>query len=825
MDNAHVNFALINQAVQAHAAEFCQKLLPGGRIVGNEYVTGDLQGGPGNSCRVCLTSGKWADFAGTKRGGDFISLFAAKNGVTQVEAARELAHEYGVTSGGAAHCKAGAPANPLHITPAPADAPERPAAHPRYGRPSMVWTYRDAESRILLHVYRFDPAGGKKQVLPVTLWQDARGILMWHFKGYPEPRPLYGLDQLAKLPLADPVIIPEGEKAADAAGRLVPGAVPMTWPGGGKAVSKANFTPLAGRRVTIWPDADKPGFEAALDVAVMAKQAGAVDVAIVPPPDGVTPGWDLADAESEGWDEKRVVAHIQSCTLDVDAFEALARERFDINIKRKAEAPEPDAASAVCSPEPLRRALPAPEPFPINALGEVLSAAAQALAEVIKAPTATCGQSVLAAASLAVQPHGDVEIDGRVSPTSENFVSVGESGARKSAVDQVALWPHRKHEKSLSEKYIAELEDYKIKLAAHKKSRDIALAKGRTYEERQEGLRALGPEPDAPLAPIIITEDPTLEGLVKLLAIGQPSMGLFSDEGGRMVGGYGMSADNQLKTAAGLSGLWDGKAIDRVRGMDGASKIYGRRVSMHLMMQPNVAGLLLGNDLLAGQGLLARCLTVFPESTAGTRFYNPVDMSQHAAIRRYSGRMLDILEMPLPLAEGTRNELAPPHLCLAANAKALWVKFHDFLESHLGDGGNYAPIRAFASKAAEHAARLAGVLTLVDNIHAREIPLDKMAAGIELAKHYLSEALRLNLAAVADPDLELAERLLRWLQEQGRSHVWLAHIYQCGPSAIRDAKTAKRIVRILEEHHWLEDIDGGLKIDGQFRRDVWRVRV
>jgi len=490
-----------------------------------------------------------------------------------------------------------------------------------------------------------------------------------------------------------------------------------------------------------------------------------------------------------------------------------------------AEAPEPEAASAICPPEPLRRALPTPGPFPLDALGDVLGGAAQAMAEVIQAPAATCGQSVLAAASLAVQPHGDVEIDGRVSPTSENFVTADESGGRKSAVDHNALWPHRRHEKALTEQYVEELEDYKIKSAAYKKSREMALAKGKTYEDRQDALRALGPEPDAPLSPIIITEDPTFEGLVKLLAIGQPSMGLFSDEGGRMVGGYGMSSDNQLKTAAGLSCLWDGKDIDRVRGMDGASKIYGRRVSMHLMMQPNVAGLLLGNDLLAGQGLLARCLTVFPESTAGSRFYKPVDMSQHPAMRRYGGRMLDILETPLPLAEGKRNELEPPRLRPASDAKALWVRFHDFLEGHLGDGGDFAPIRAFASKAAEHAARLAGILTLVGDIHAREIPLDKMAAGIELAKHYLAEALRLNLAGATDPDLSLAERLLTWLREQGRSHVWLTLIYQRGPSAIRDAKTGKRIVRILEDHNWLEPIDGGMEIDGQFRRNVWRVRL
>jgi hypothetical protein len=48
--------------------------------------------------------------------------------------------------------------------------------------------------------------------------QDRTG---WHFKAPPWPGPLYGLDRLAAQPDA-PVVICEGEKAADAAGRLFP---------------------------------------------------------------------------------------------------------------------------------------------------------------------------------------------------------------------------------------------------------------------------------------------------------------------------------------------------------------------------------------------------------------------------------------------------------------------------------------------------------------------------------------------------------------------------------------------------------------------------
>src|SRR5688572_33475243 len=58
-------------------------------------------------------------------------------------------------------------------------------------------------------------------------------------------------------------------------------------------------------------------------------------------------------------------------------------------------------------PEPLRRPLVPPSPYPLDALGPVLSAAAKRIHEVVQAPAALCGQSVLAAAALAAQQHAD----------------------------------------------------------------------------------------------------------------------------------------------------------------------------------------------------------------------------------------------------------------------------------------------------------------------------------------------------------------------------------------------------------------------------------
>jgi len=128
----------------------------------------------------------------------------------------------------------------------------------------------------------------------------------------------------------------------------------------------------------------------------------------------------------------------------------------------------------------------------------------------------------------------------------------------------------------------------------------------------QVDLDALGAEPPAPLSPNLTATEPTLEGLHKLFAAGQPSLGIFSDEGGQFLGGHGMSADNRLKTVAGLSALWGGDAINRTRAGDGASTLYGRRLAAHLMVQPIAARPLLADPVATGQGFLARFLIADP---------------------------------------------------------------------------------------------------------------------------------------------------------------------------------------------------------------------
>lgn len=477
-------------------------------------------------------------------------------------------------------------------------------------------------------------------------------------------------------------------------------------------------------------------------------------------------------------------------------------------------------------PKPLTRELPPADPFPLDALGDLLGPAARAINERTQAPLAICAQSVLAAATLAVQGHADVELPtGQTRPLSCFFMTIAESGERKTSADNEALAPIRERERILCEKHDIDLLAYQNDMAAWEKTREnIVKKKKATRAEIKAGLDELGPAPAAPLVPMLTCPEPTFEGLCKLLAVGVPSLGIFSSEGGQFIGGHGMNDEAKLRTAAGLSTVWDGEPIRRVRAGDGATILPGRRVAVHLLVQPDVAAIMLGDRALMDQGLLSRVLVSAPESAAGTRAWREPDPAAGGALKRYSARLRAILERPLPLAEGKTNELTPRVLPLSPAAHHMWTGFYSNVERQIGRSGDMDPIRTLANKLPEHAGRLAAVLALVENIEAAEVSEQHMRAGVGLAEYYATEALRLFGASRIGSDLVQAQVLLRWLQIQwDEPTVSLPDIYQGGPNSIRDKRTAARLVGILEDHGYLHRVDGGGIVKGHKRREVWRI--
>lgn len=92
-----VDFARVNAAALSQAEPVAAALAPGGRREGREWVArnprrSDRKAG---SFKINLDTGRWADFATGDRGGDFVSLAAFLQDLTQREAAIRLAEALG----------------------------------------------------------------------------------------------------------------------------------------------------------------------------------------------------------------------------------------------------------------------------------------------------------------------------------------------------------------------------------------------------------------------------------------------------------------------------------------------------------------------------------------------------------------------------------------------------------------------------------------------------------------------------------------------------------------------------------------------------------
>lgn len=243
---------------------------------------------------------------------------------------------------GHAHAPASAP-QWMIVAPTPPNAPAPPERHPKLGAPSARWAYHDVRGGLLGFACRFDGADGK-QFRPLALYAPANGgPLVWRWEAWPTPRPLYGLDRLAARPTAS-VVVCEGEKSADAAAQLFPGHVCVTSPNGSKSAAKADWMPLRGRVVTVWPDADAPGVEYAKKVAELSTAAGVSSVAIVTSPNDVIEGWDAADAVDEGWTPARALALIKAAA---PVAPALASSEKGEKPKKERRVPQRDLFMAL----------------------------------------------------------------------------------------------------------------------------------------------------------------------------------------------------------------------------------------------------------------------------------------------------------------------------------------------------------------------------------------------------------------------------------------------------------------------------------------------
>ncbi|PAV27533.1 hypothetical protein CF392_00265 [Tamilnaduibacter salinus] len=495
------------------------------------------------------------------------------------------------------------------------------------------------------------------------------------------------------------------------------------------------------------------------------------------------------------------------------------------------ETPQPGDGLIIHDDQPIPLAeRPESPAYPVEALGNVLGEAAKSLSREIQTPLGMAGQSVLAAASLAVQGQRDVS-RGRIGagPVSLFCLTIAESGERKSTLDKLALKPIREYEAELRERNHDEWIEYRAARDAWKEQRKSVESQGKSESKsmdsnQRDRLAARLAEVDAdepapPKRPTLTFDEPTAEGVWRHLQEGQPIAGLFSDEGAGFFGGHGMNEDNRARTITMLSRLWDGSTITRTRGTAGESgQLTNRRLSAHLMMQPVIAAQIMADPVLMKQGFLARFLVSQEPPRVGHRFLGDGDLSgkpgDDPAIRRYWDTLSRLICQRLPLDES--DQLEPALMTMDREARDAWQSLHNAIEEQLRPDGAYHDVKEFASKAAENAARIAAILACVEG--AEELREGHVERAGELIGYYL-ESMRVRTEeASQSADEYKARDLLNWINEHGGQLT--AEQFKQLPSPMRKAAEARRLLSLLVAHGYVTVI----RQSAQGKPSAWQIR-
>jgi len=573
------------------------------------------------------------------------------------------------------------------VSPVPTDAPDVPATHARLGRPTATWTYRDASGAVLFEVWRFDPPGERKQFLPLSLWRDTAG-LRWRWKGVPALRPLYCLDKLVASPEA-PVVVCEGEKAADAAQSIFPKSVCVTSPDGSQAAAKADWSPPAGRKILVWPDADEPGARYAVTVAGILYKL-VCDVSIIDAaalasidPNGGNreppQGWDAADA--------------------ADEWQDLAALRKAAHGLAKPFEPGPEASAAADGqawpkPKPLPDGLLPVAPFDPAFLPEAIAPWVMDIAERMQCPPDFVGIPAMIALGsvigrrLGVRPQR--KTDWIEVPNLWGCI-VGRPGLMKSPAMSEALKPLHRLEADARKENEAAAKDFAIASETFKLQKDEAAKKVRTAIRNGDANAAHFLEldqPEAPKARRYVVNDTTYEALGEVLADNPNGTLAYRDE---LVSLLKTLDSEEYAPARGFFlSAWSGTmgySFDRITR--GRTHIEAACLSLLGSTQPGRLAEYMRRANAGGagdDGLIQRFgLLVWPDHSSEWR---EVDRYPDSAARTAAWGTFERLDKMDPDAIGAERDSfeSLPFLHFDADAQGVFAEWRSDLEARLRAG-------------------------------------------------------------------------------------------------------------------------------------------
>lgn len=410
-------------------------------------------------------------------------------------------------------------------------------------------------------------------------------------------------------------------------------------------------------------------------------------------------------------------------------------------------------------PEPLEDTNTPATSYPTHAWQGVLRQAIEAIAYHAQVPTAMAGQCILGALSTIGQRYINAPIGHTHKPVSLFLITEGGSGSGKTFASELSHYSINKWDERIYKTYIELLGEWKNELDSLK------------GKERKEYLQSNAkPSNDS-----MLIQEGTIEAILdQFILDDKANLSWTTDDAGQFFNGHTMKGDTAGNAIASLAKLWDGSPVSRVRSQRGANpqfktNAYDVRLTLDLQGQRIILEPALTDPMLVQQGFLARALLACPDSLQGQRVWNTperLDNNPHddPRLQAYWTRC-DILLDPLPTEitkDLTGKEIRLNMPFENRQARQALADFQQRVENRQAKGNAYEFLKAFASRMAQNASRIASLMAFFDC--QKSVSVDYLERAFMLVEYSTAERLRyLDIKTNEKSD---TQKLIDWLVDR-----------------------------------------------------------
>ena len=449
-----------------------------------------------------------------------------------------------------------------------------------------------------------------------------------------------------------------------------------------------------------------------------------------------------------------------------------------------------------------------PTPYPIDAWNGLLKNVILAVAHYAQVPLAMAGQCILGAIAHIGQqfvnaPHGD-----RHNPASLILVTEGESGSGKTETMNLTHLKIDEHEKRQYQLYLTDLETWE---------KDKASLTGK---ERQAFLDST----PKPYNPETVFKDATIETILdKYVNLEIINASWATDDAAQFFNGHSMTSKTAGNALTSFTDLYSGGVVNRSRSQKNAfanprTKAFNARLTLMLMAQRIILEPALSDPLLNGQGFLARALIACPEDLRGYRTWNDPKRKDDKSYNNphliaYWSRCESLLNpSPANLPIAPDGEPERIKIQWADNkAKQVFDDHKQAIENRQRKGGVFATLKAYASRMAENASRIASLIAFFDG--RTTITIDDVTRAYLLVEYSTAERLR-YLDATPQGEQNDSEKLIGWLvkycnRQSVNQLAYSTAQSKVSPKHLRKKHNFELIAEVLESEGYIKIITNG----------------